>query len=73
MVKLSDGAAQLSGDAVCCHIQKNSQEKKIYNKLNKNIKDFKFLGLDINTYEDYTNSKNYNNFKNWEQIEKLLK
>ena len=55
------------------HIQKNSQEKKIYNKLNKNIKDFKFLGLDINTYEDYTNSKNYNNFKNWEQIEKLLK
>lgn len=56
------------------NIEKNSQKKnELYNKLNKNIKDFKLVGLDINTYEEYTNSKNYNNFKNWEQIEKLLK
>ena len=56
------------------NIEKNSQEKnEIYNKLIKQIKDFKLLGLEINTYEEYTNNKNYNNFKNWEQIEKLLK
>ena len=49
-------------------VQNNNCGFDTYNNIKKKIKDFKTLGLELNTLNDYINNVNYNKFKSWDEL-----